>query len=306
MKAVNSDHKPLVMDVMLEIPPTKKKIELLDYKDTNSQMKFHEITCKTNIFSDSIDSMQSVSEQGNSWLRNVKAHCKRAFKTIRIRSQQIKPSKADRLIRQRIILLKKGDNLQAERLDVKIANMIFQENKTKALMFKKYMNQGETQPVSEMWKLKQSIFPKKNPTLPSSKFNRTGKLVSEPRELIKLLAKEYGQVRLRKRPVHPMHTPLRPTRERLLRLKLSISEKRKTPDFKMEDLDMVLKGLKTNKARDTEGLARTIFKTPVIGTNLKKSLLKLFNNMKSKGEIPEFMSRARVATIPKKGSKLNS
>ena len=52
-----------------------------------------------------------------------------------------------------------------------------------------------------------------------------------------------------------MHTPLRPTRERLLRVILSISEKRKTPDFKMEDLDMVLKGLKTNKARDTEGLA---------------------------------------------------
>ena len=91
-------------------------------------MKFHEITSKTDIFTDSIDSMQSVSEQGNSWLRNLKAHCKRAFKTIRIRSQQIKPSKADRLIRQRIILLKKGDNLQAERLDVEIANMIFQEN----------------------------------------------------------------------------------------------------------------------------------------------------------------------------------
>ena len=67
---------------------------------------------------------------------------------------------------------------------------------------------------------------------------------------------------------------------------------------------MVLKGLKTNKARDTEGLARTIFKTPIIGTNMKESLLKLFNNMKSKGEIPEFMRRARVATIPKKGSKL--
>ena len=129
VKAVNSDHKPLVLDVMLEVPPTKKqKIEILDYKDINSQMKFHEITSKTDIFTDSIDSMQSVSEQGNSWLRNLKAHCKRAFKTIRIRSQQIKPSKADRLIRQRIILLKKGDNLQAERLDVEIANMIFQEN----------------------------------------------------------------------------------------------------------------------------------------------------------------------------------
>ena len=98
-------------------------------------------------------------------------------------------------------------------------------------MFKKFMNQGETQPVSEMWKLKQSLFPKKNPTLPSSKFNNRGKLVSERGEIIKLLGMEYGQVRLRKRPVHPKHKPLRPMRERLLRLKLNISDLKKTPEF---------------------------------------------------------------------------
>ena len=207
VKAVNSDHRPLVMDVMLEVPPTKKqKVEVFEYKDTTSQMKFYEITSKTEIFTDCVDSMQSVSEQGKSWLRHVKSYCKRAFKTIRIRTMTIKPSKADRLIGQQNKLFKNGYRLQAESLDAEIATTIFKENRSKALMFKKFMNQGETQPVSEIWKLKQSIFPRKTPTLPSSKVNHRGKLVSEPGEIIKLLGKEYGKVRLRKRPVHPKST----------------------------------------------------------------------------------------------------
>ena len=83
-------------------------------------MKFNEITSKIEIFSDCVNNMQSVSEQGKSWLRHVKAHCKRAFKTIRIRTKTIKPSKADRLIGQRNKLFKNGYRLQAESLDAEI------------------------------------------------------------------------------------------------------------------------------------------------------------------------------------------
>ena len=72
----------------------------------------------------------------------------------------------------------------------------------------------------------------------------------------------------------------------------------------MKDLDDVLKSLKSNKARDPEGIDRTIFKTEIIGSNLKESLLELFNKIKNKQEIPQFMRKATVTTIPKKGSKL--
>ena len=50
----------------------------------------------------------------------------------------------------------------------------------------------------------------------------------------------------------------------------------------MKDLEEVLNGLKSNKARDTEGLERIIFKSTVIGSNLKNSILKMFNNIKKK------------------------
>ena len=137
------------------------------------------------------------------------------------------------MIGQRNKLLKSGEMHKAQCLDVEIAKTISGDNRRKAFMFKKYINKGETKPVSEMWKLKQSLFPKKTSTLPSSKFNHRGRLISEPLELVKLLGMEYGKVRLRKRSVHPMHKNLKPMREKLLALKLSLALKNKTPKILM-------------------------------------------------------------------------
>ena len=265
---------------------------------------FCDMTSKTEAFTDCVEGVENVSGQANNWLRLLKTHCKKAFKKIRIRQRTIKPSKAERLIGQRNKLLKQGEIQKAHSLDVTIASIISEENIKKALMFKKYMNKGETQPVSDMWKLKQSLFPKKAPSLPSSKFNHRGKLVTEPAELVKLLGTKYGKIRLRKRPTHPMHRQMNIIRKQLLIMKLSSASKKKTPQFEMKDLDMVLRGLKSNKARDPEGIARTIFKTSIVGSNLKLSMLKLFNNIKTRKEIPAFMRKATVTTIPKKGSKL--
>ena len=151
-----------------------------------------------------------------------------------------------------------------------------------------------------MWELKKSLFPKKAQTLLSSKINYQGQLVSDPKELTNLLGEEYGRVRLRKRPTHPMNKDCKKLRLLLLQLKMKMSSQRFTPPFKMNDLETVLKSLKSNKARDPEGIERTIFKYSIIGSNLKASLLKLFNNIKEAQKIPTFMKKAIVTTIPKK------
>ena len=72
----------------------------------------------------------------------------------------------------------------------------------------------------------------------------------------------------------------------------------------MNDLDIVLKMQKNGKARDPEGMSKTIFKYNIIGTNLKDSMLIMFNKLKDKNEIPQFMRRVMIKTIPKKGSKI--
>ena len=72
----------------------------------------------------------------------------------------------------------------------------------------------------------------------------------------------------------------------------------------MKNIEVVLKTLKSNKSRDPEGFDRTIFGAKMGGKNLKLSILKLFNEMKNKSEVPIFMRKALVITIPKNGSKL--
>ena len=72
-------------------------------------------------------------------------------------------------------------------------------------MFNKYTDNSSSICLSEMWKLKKNLFPKRAPTIPSAKMNYQGRIVSERQELTKLMGEEYGKVRLRKRPVHPLN-----------------------------------------------------------------------------------------------------
>ena len=80
-----------------------------------------------------------------------------------------------------------------------------EEGRVRAFMFKKYTDTSHSACLSEMWKIKKGMYPKKAPTLPSSKIDYHGNLVSEPGALNKLIGEEYGKVRLRKRPTHPLN-----------------------------------------------------------------------------------------------------
>ena len=46
-----------------------------------------------------------------------------------------------------------------------------------------------------------------------------------------------------------------------------------------------------------------MFHTSNIGSDLKQSLLHLCNDIKNKGEVPEFMLKTTISTIPKKGKR---
>ena len=67
----------------------------------------------------------------------------------------------------------------------------------------------------------------------------------------------------------------------------------------MEDLNQVLKNLKDGKCRDPEGLIRELFKEEIIGEDLKKSMLTLYNKIKETGIIPKFMRCADISAIYK-------
>ena len=275
----------------------------MNFKDKASQEVFKDITTKTRAFTQCFSTKLPVLEQADMWLKLVKAHCRRAFKLIRIRPKKIKPSAADKLISERNRINRKGV-VDTFALDAQIATIISKEEMKKALMFKKFIDINQPGAVTEIWKLKKQLFPKKAASLPSAKLNYQNKIVSRQKDLIKLLGEEYGIVRLRKRPTHPLMVKGKNIRKNILKTKLLLANRKKSLPFKMEDLEEVLKGVKTNKAGDPEGITRTIFKANVIGDNLKESLLILFNRLKSSGKLPDFTKKAIVTTIPKKGKKI--
>ena len=68
----------------------------------------------------------------------------------------------------------------------------------------------------------------------------------------------------------------------------------------MKNLEDVLKSLKMSQSQDTMDLVNESFSLQNIGTDLKTSLLMLFNNIKNEVYIPEFFREVHITSIPKK------
>ena len=153
-----------------------------------------------------------------------------------------------------------------------------------------------------MWKLKKKLWPKIKSSIPSGKFNHQGRLVTSPDEMKTLLAKEYSE-RLRPRPEHPDMKNIFKLKKEAFKAKMEQAILNKSEDWNMSDPDAVLKDIGINKARDPDGFDRSIFHSNCIGSNLKESILIMFNNLKNNGEIPKFMKIANISIIPKSGAK---
>ena len=130
-----------------------------------------------------------------------------------------------------------------------------------------------------------------------------GKIVTGPREIKNVLSKEYKD-RLRSRPVRPDLQAMKKRKDSIFTMKMKLAEAKPSPEWTIEDLEKALSNLKNNKSRDFEGLINEIFKTNVIGSDLKYSLLKMFNGLRINNLIPEFMNWPNITTVPKKGSRI--
>ena len=71
---------------------------------------------------------------------------------------------------------------------------------------------------------------------------------------------------------------------------MKLAGRKSSAPWTMADLEKALSDLKVNKSRDFEGLINEIYKIYVIGDNLKKSLLMMFNKLKTKRMIAIFMN----------------
>ena len=96
------------------------------------------------------------------------------------------------------------------------------------------------------------LWPKCGNTLPTAKKDYKGKLVSCPRGLKALLAKEYKE-RLRRRPTRPDLIRINLAKELIFQLEIELASSRNSDLWTMNELEAALKDLKRNKSRDPEG-----------------------------------------------------
>ena len=185
-----------------------------------------------------------------------------------------------------------------------ISNEEAEENRAKIVEnFRQLSEDPERVNLNQMWKKMKKLWPKEGVTVPTAKRNHKGKIVTGPKDIKNVLAKEYKD-RLRSRPIRPDLRNMKIRKEKIFEIKLKLAENNPSKEWNIDDLEKALKNLKTNKSRDFEGLVNEIFKENVIGTDLKYSLLKMFNSLKNQKLIPKFMNYANITTVPKKGSRI--
>ena len=171
-----------------------------------------------------------------------------------------------------------------------IAEEEAKENRDKIVEnFKSLSENPENINVQQMWKLSKKLWPKSGTTLPTAKRNQRGKIVTGPREIRNVLAREYKD-RLRSRPLRPDLKGLKKRKKMIFKMKIKLAQVKSSPDWTMSDLDKALANLKNNKSRDAEGYINEIFKSGVIGTDLKKSLIVMLNRLKRAKLIATFMN----------------
>ena len=123
-------------------------------------------------------------------------------------------------------------------------------------------------------------------------------MITNHEGLKKLNLKTYIH-RLRNRPIKEGFDELKDLKEVLFNLRLKLCGKKKSELSDMKHLEAAMKELKKGKSRDPNGWLNDLFKDGVAGKNLKISMLKLFNKIKSENFFPAFMRRADVTTIYK-------
>ena len=303
-REIETDHNPIILELKLEFSAIKpERIEMFQFKDEVAQGVFKRLTTDTNEFTDCFKNDLEFEVQATNWRKMLNNFFHKAFKKVRITNKPIKKqSEVLKLIERRKVLKKKVDRSESEeeeidRIETEIADKCQEFNRKRLIdNFSDLGGKDGNLQYQGIWNIKKKLFPKVKPSLPVGKKNLKDQLITNPEELKKLYLESF-KYRLRHRPVQPGFEELLEDQEELFKLRLDLSKKVKTKEWSMNDLDKALKGLKTGKCRDPDGLIRELFKEEVIGEDLKKSMLVLFNKIKRTRKFPSFMRKINITTI---------
>ena len=316
-KPVETDHNPLILDLNISFSrPSKDRIEIYNLKNIECQKAFFEMTSASTSLSKCFKNDDCLKSQVKAWEMNFSTAISQSFRRIRITENKTE-TKSHQLMERRKVLrnqLKAASDIQniseinndIASVETELSSLLADENLLRIKdNLQSLTNTDGSTAVSGVWKITKKLFPKNPKTLPVSKMNQNGRLVSSPEELKELYIKTY-QNRLRHRPAKPGFEELRTLKEHLCSKRLELVRMKPFQPWGENDLEKVLHSLKKNKSRDPHSLINEIFKHGVIGSDLFQSLLLMFNCIKKQFEIPDIMQKANIISIYKGKGEKNS
>ena len=308
-KITQSDHEVQILEFDIKFPQIKKtREEFYNFKNVEGQIKFKQLSDKTSRFTNCFsDNDLSVSEQVKQWNKCLDSFCQQSFKKVRKRRQSTKETKMSKLFeKKRTMKVNKSPDRDISEVEKEIAQEIAAENaKVVSDNFQTMGDATGSLNINSMWGLKNKIYPKKKPSLPTGKRNKKGNIITHPKG-VKKLTLDHIKHRLRHRPIKPTLVELGELQDELFKIRLARSKLQKSKPWTKKQLMKILRSLKTNKSKDPHGLVNQLFKENVAGSDMIDSLLIMMNKIKQESEVPESLRWANISLIYKgKGERVS-
>lgn len=154
----------------------------------------------------------------------------------------------------------------------------------------------------KFWKMKKTMF-NKNTDAPAAFHDAHGNLLTSDKAIQERVL-EVVTERLNGNPMEKHLEDHEKEVNRLCETRLKLTKLKSTDPWTMDDLNLAIKDLDNDKARDALGHANELFKVKVAGTDLKLATLKLMNHMKKEHRLPKALQACNITLLYKnKGSR---
>ena len=319
-RVIETDHNTMIADFDVTVPKRKpQRIELFNLRNSKCQESFTKETDDNTQLVKCFENQMPFERQCKMWLNTFNSILHNCFRKVRVVNNKKKQTQNEKNLVERIELKKKvklpniDEDMKRKieerilQIEEEVGNDISEKYYEEVLVTLKKLGGDRTNLSGsgrkKMWELLKRKYPKNSPSVPVGKKDNFGNLITNHEGLKKLYLQTYTQ-RLRNRPIKKELKELKVLKEELFHMRIELAKCRKSVPWTMDDLEMILKHLKTGKSRDPNGWCNELFSNDVAGKQLKLSILLMFNKMKSDNYIPDFIRNADVATFYKgKGGK---
>ena len=305
VKVKESDHNVIITEFNIVAKETKEKqkLEMYNLKNIECQRKFKNYTTNTKmlstVFNNETEDIDVVTKR---FLKKIDGAIAMSFKKNRVRHRV--SDKEESLCTKRTKLkedTEQNNNTEIDEINKELAEVAqekFQKLKDEIKGNKKdkvAMNQ------MKLWKMKKRLCPRARDP-PAAILDSKGNLLTNDIAIEERAIEVYKE-RLKGNKINKHLEHIESLEEDLCKTRLKKCKTNKTEPWSMKDLQLVLKGLKKDKSRDSRGYANELFMLSVAGDDLQLAVLNFMNLIKKKQQFPKLLEDCNITSIHKKGSK---